>query len=1448
MPSVLRQCVFVIGLILVVPDSLQANPAEDGDIVVSSGTVTLNAYTTLSASVVANASSFTVASTAALTLPTCPGTATCTGATIGNGAGSALALGDLLMLYQPQELSGSINTTDGVAYGTVTDQGQAGLYEFVYVQSVVGSTVTIVSNAGGDPCTGLKNGYDAGAMVIRIPQLRNLTINGGSVVAPAWNGSVGGVVALDVRPGAPPGPDPLPVWVANNGTVAINVANGIDLNGRGFRGGAIDNVTDGTGTNVTTYRSGLCAAGARKGESILGFAGTNNTNCNTSGGTANDPTGVYVGNTATGNAFSRGAIANGGGGGNAHNAGGGGGANGGTAAWTGGGNPRSGFNAAWNRDDNTADPNDSPTVTASSTSSGGGRGGYTFSADNQDALAVAPGCNSHTDLASCGGTPGPDWGGNDRRNRGGLGGRPLSRGTDRFYFGGGGGAGDGNNGVSAAGGAGGGLLFLIAQRVTSTQPAATVLIRANGAAGANTTGSHNDAPGGGGGGGTVVLQIANGLQGTIQANGGAGGNQLITNNEAEGPGGGGGGGVIAASSASGSPTFVVDGGVSGTTSSASLAEFTPNGATNGGAGEIVAAPGSSNAVYQCMIGDGGAFTTPSGHGYFHGRAVGNGRLRVDFASTYELGNAAYYLEGERAGAIERIGGAIARKPGEAESARSYSVDVPDRDWQRFWLVEVDAKGGSRRRGPFFPGRAEGSPNVDHRYDWSMAQSEHLAYVQQRQRGASTAAAYLEVAQAGMHRVSFEQLLAAGIDLTGIPADELALSDRLGPVMRRVAGGSVFGPGSAIEFYGDPQPDLYKRTQTYLLQRSSQPSDIQELRIIDRGEVNGAPIAQASPAMAESHHVPPNHFYDPVSPNDSPWYMYELFASAGSPASQTMNLAAPGAVGGSGRLRVELSGFVNLPAGAQPDHHVRVYLNDVLVADDRFDGIIPRLLDVPVNNVAVDNVVRVELPGDTGFDFDMIAIHSVGLRYGTLAQVSGGRFVGSGLTSVGERSDRFFADSFGDALPVFEEGIPVEQQVVIAGRTSQSRIFVVSPRTVTELSADPDRALNGSYADSPSSVFWVGDTAQMVAPAISAAPPLVDFQAGTARWLAIAHGMFLSQAEQLATYRSAQGLSARVMSVEQLYRRYTAGNAHPSAIERFLREQASTLQVEYLVLFGGANYNSVDLRGTGVATLSHVPTRYARTNRFVNFAPTDTPYGDLTGDGLPEIKVGRLPVRTVAEANEAVRKLIAYESQSATEKILLSSGTYDSNFSYSFMGSATQLQAALPSGWLSTRADVEASGLSGARSALLDAINQGRSIITYTGHSSPINWDAVGGGSSLLSVDDLIGLPVNANQPLVFQFGCWTTYFVSPVINAMGNALVLTPNRGASAVLGSTVLLDQPNHDRLAAALGPRLQSEQRLGDVFESARQALSTTEGPLDGAELRLGMTLLGDPATLVR
>lgn len=480
-------------------------PGKDGAVTVTTANTVINNYYTIAANLNVNDTTITLNNVTGLTT------------------------GDVLMIYQAQ--GATITSTDSAAYGTVTALNNAGNYEFVSVRSIAGNTVTI--NAICTP--GLRFAYTATGKIqaVRVPQYSSLTVSGaGTIVATAWNGTSGGIVAAFVQNAA-----------------TISVAGGINVSNQGFRGGGLEqNTSPADATVVTTFRSASGNDGAEKGEGIAG--------------SVTDYDGLN-------GRYGRGAPANGGGGGNGHNAAGGGGANGNNGvAYTGTGNPNAAAQGTSSAVQTAACWNLEAAGFATSTSSGGGRGGYTYAANNVDAITVAPGNAA--------------WGGDQRDNVGGFGGRPLTNNAvNRLFLGGGGGAGDTNNSTGTAGGRGGGLVFLLANTVTG---AGTIL--ANGQSVTPATG--NDAPGGGGGGGSIVISATNSV--TLNANGGVGGSQNLAGPETEGPGGGGGGGFIAATGG----TQSVLGGDNGSSNSSAVTEFIHNGATRGAAGNTTGAPAAAS--------------------------------------------------------------------------------------------------------------------------------------------------------------------------------------------------------------------------------------------------------------------------------------------------------------------------------------------------------------------------------------------------------------------------------------------------------------------------------------------------------------------------------------------------------------------------------------------------------------------------------------------------------------------------------------------------------------------------------------------------------------------------------------------------------------------------------------------------------------------------------------
>ncbi|NWG71326.1 MAG: hypothetical protein HXY23_06935 [Parvularculaceae bacterium] len=399
--------------------------------------------------------------------------------------GAAIASGDLVLIMQMQDAS--INTSNNNRYGDniAGDPGSgwtalnsSGNFAFARATSVVptsGGTLTIAAPTG----VAFTRSGQSRFQVIRVPQYINATLSG--TLSPAsWNGSTGGVLALDVAE-----------------TLALSGAT-IGADGMGFRGGGGRQLGGGSGA-ATDYRTNA----------------TNNANGSKGEGIAGTPyymlyNGALVSTGAEGYANgsnARGAPANAGGGGtdgnppaNDENTAGGGGGGYGTGGQGGHG---------W-----------CPTAPTGCDQTGG-HGGVGVTAQGATRLTMGGGGGAGTSNNGTG-TPGSGLASSGAAGGGVViirAGTITGSGTISAD----GAAADSTVGNDANGGGGGGGSILVSSPNTS---GASLTLRARGGAGGSndTANTRAHGPGGGGGGGFVATTF--GASGTVT--GGAAGTTIDT--------------------------------------------------------------------------------------------------------------------------------------------------------------------------------------------------------------------------------------------------------------------------------------------------------------------------------------------------------------------------------------------------------------------------------------------------------------------------------------------------------------------------------------------------------------------------------------------------------------------------------------------------------------------------------------------------------------------------------------------------------------------------------------------------------------------------------------------------------------------------------------------------------------------------------------------------------
>ncbi len=252
---------------------------------------------------------------------------------------TAFAVNDMMLIIQMQDAD--INTANTDSYGDgvagsgsrgYTNIRNTGLFHFARVTSIGGSigfspaTPAEFRSAAAVSGTSGQRSYQ----IIRVPFSRNVTVTG-TVRPMSWNGSTGGVVAIEAGQ-----------------NLAMNA--GVDAAGLGFRGGGghasngqpngNPGADGGAAIPAASYAGALPAGGrAAKGEGIAGtprLVDRRESSALTFGYTTTDNTNQgYPFNGAFGD-FGRGAPGNAGGGGNRHDSGGGGGGNGGPGGGGGG--------------------------------------------------------------------------------------------------------------------------------------------------------------------------------------------------------------------------------------------------------------------------------------------------------------------------------------------------------------------------------------------------------------------------------------------------------------------------------------------------------------------------------------------------------------------------------------------------------------------------------------------------------------------------------------------------------------------------------------------------------------------------------------------------------------------------------------------------------------------------------------------------------------------------------------------------------------------------------------------------------------------------------------------------------------------------------------------------------------------------------------------------------
>jgi len=663
---------------------------------------------------------------------------------------------------------------------------------------------------------------------------------------------------------------------------------------------------------------------------------------------------------------------------------------------------------------------------------------------------------------------------------------------------------------------------------------------------------------------------------------------------------------------------------------------------------------------------------------------------------------------------------------------------------------------------------------------------------------------LTIKEQGWYRVTQPELVAAGLNPMVNPRYlQLYVDGVEQPMCVRGEADSRFDSGDAIEFYGVGLDTLSTDARVYwLIEGTSLGKRIQ----VYQGK--GAPLGISSfPYVLEKRDR--TIYFAALKNGEASNFFGSIIA--GAPVNQLLNIPHPDAASsGQAFLELALQGVTHAP------HRVKVFLNEVEVGEVVFVGQSSAIgqWSVP-QSLLLEGENLVTLVPEGG-NSDVSLVDVIRLTY---------------WHTYGANDDvlRFTVDRPG--------------QLLIEG-FSDSRIRVVDitdPQKIQEIMGKVNPGGSGFTlsltVNGPGShALYAFTEGRIKSPAkMEANEPSFWYQGSNgADLVIISHRDFLKSMEPLRRDRESQGLSVALMDVVDLYDEFNFGQKSPRAIKDFLiRAKASWSRPPRYVLLVGDG--SVDPRNfLGLGHFDFVPAKLIDT-AYLETASDDW-FVDFNNDGLPEMAIGRLPVRTVEELDVLVSKILGYEQAAPVQEAVL---VADINDTFNYETASEELRGLLPSSIVVRKIFRGDFGTDGeARNALISSINQGPLLVNYLGHGSVEVWN---GG--ILNSGDAVTLINGWRLPFFITMTCFNGMFHDVYTESLSEALLKAEQGGAVAVWASSGLTEPEAQAMMNRELIRILFSGESI-TLGEAVKRAKAATTDP----DVRRTWILFGDPTTKLK
>ncbi|MGC9083340.1 MAG: C25 family cysteine peptidase [Anaerolineae bacterium] len=693
-------------------------------------------------------------------------------------------------------------------------------------------------------------------------------------------------------------------------------------------------------------------------------------------------------------------------------------------------------------------------------------------------------------------------------------------------------------------------------------------------------------------------------------------------------------------------------------------------------------------------------------------------------------------------------------------------------------------------------------------------------------------AFLEISRPGLYRVSYEDLQPLGF--AGTDPANLRLFRGTEEVAYEWIGDddAVFEPGEAVLFYAEPRPSRWTDRDVYRLVLG----DAHGLRMTSRSaNPTGLPagVPWVKEVLEENRLYTPDRFTPGIPPgrDGDRWTWDYLIGSSTAPTtySYPFSLSAVDSANPA-TLTLWMIGYTS------GEHHWTVRVNGNFIGEVGWSGraavtttlsLRPAILQEATNTLSLRSGVT------EGAWLDAFAVHYA-------------------------RSLRPFGNTvtFGPDLSASQ----ARAYTVTLEASGPYRAYDVTdplhPQRLTDIRINGQAITVGDPPDGGPRRYHVAAEGAIRAPdRIRAREDLGGFRTAGgaigADYLIITHPAFADAIGPLADLRRSQRLTVAVVNVLGIYDTYGDGRPDPEAIRRFVADAYANWNPRpaYVLLVGDGSYDPRRYLPTSPPTF--IPPYLLEVSPAGGETAADNRYVCVDGDdNLPDLLLGRLPVKSADEARAAVGKIVDYETRPLpggwnAHVVLVAD---DPDAAGDFIGLSEAAASWVTAPFTPTRRSCAGSNPSGSDcpeaeanalgTALLADWNRGALIVQYAGHASWQQW----GVERFFHLDDLPSLANSRRYPVVAEMTCFTGAFHRPE-STLDEELVTRPEAGAVAAWGPTGLGASTGHSRLAEGFFRAVFSDT-VGTVSEAALAGQLHLAEASPGSDLLDTYVLLGDPA----